>query len=94
MNQPQENQKPVSCCNKREMILAFAIPFLLVGSAWTIIDYIDVSDGLEKERDAGVTTKVPESELWLHSLQKSLLLALPAGALGLGGFVIFKKNKS
>jgi hypothetical protein len=65
MNQPQKNQKPFSCCTKREMILAFAIPFLLVCSVWTIIDYIDVSDGLEKERDAGVTTKVPESEVWI-----------------------------
>lgn len=76
------------------MILAFAIPFLLVCSAWTIIDYIDVSDGLERERDAGVTTKVPEPGLWLQALRKSLLLAMPAGALGLGGLVIFKKSKS
>lgn len=76
------------------MILAFAIPFLLVCSAWTIIDYIDVSDGLEKERDAGVTTKVSESGLWIQALRKSLLLAMPAGALGVGGLVIFKKSRS
>lgn len=94
MDQPQEQKNNAGCCNPRGMILGFTIPFVVVCIAWTIIDYIDVSDGLEKEREIGVKATIPESELWFQALQKSLILAVPAGALGMVGVALYKKRKT
>jgi hypothetical protein len=79
--------------NRRNLILSFVLPFLAFNCIWTVIDYCDISDGLEHERDVGVKHRITEQEILVDSLKKSLLLAVPAGLIGLAvGLFCFKKN--
>lgn len=84
------------CLKKNQkLIFGFFIPFFVVSTLWTIIDYCDISDGIEKERDIGINHKVTDADILFNSLKGSILFALPAGLIGLAAAsVIFKKGAS
>lgn len=80
--------------NKRNLVLSFALPFLVIAGVSTAIDYCDISDGIERERDIGIKHTVTDQQILLNSFKKSLLLAFPAGLIGLVvGAVCFRKTE-
>jgi hypothetical protein len=79
---------------RRNLTLSFVLPVFAVACICTMIDYCRVSDGLEHERDVGVKHSITEQEILFNSLKKSLLLAVPAGLIGLAVCSLcFKKNE-
>jgi len=80
------------------LILSFAIPFVVVSGIWTIWNYCDISDGIEKGR-SGPEPHTSEQTIFFDSFKESFEYAIPAGLIGLGcGFAVFgrvaKKDKS
>jgi hypothetical protein len=87
-------KQPTDQVHRRNLTLSFILPFLAVTFIWTVIDYCDISDGLEDERDIGVKRTITEQEIMVTSLKKSLLFAFPAGLIGLAvGSCRFKKKE-
>ena len=87
-------KQPTDQVHRRNLTLSFILPFLAVTFIWTVIDYCDISDGLEDERDIGVKHTITEQEIMVTSLKKSLLFAFPAGLIGLAvGSCRFKKKE-
>ncbi len=79
---------------RRILGLSFVLPFFLIACIWTVIDYCDISSGLEHEREIGVRHSITEQEILLGSLKKSLILAIPSGLIGLVvGIVYLKQNE-
>lgn len=76
---------------RMNLIFPFVIPFVVVGSIWTIWDYCDISDGLEKGR-SGSDLQITEQQIFLDSFKNTFLFAIPAGLIGLGcGCAVFGK---
>lgn len=74
---------------RKNLILSFLIPFVAVMAIWTIWDYCDISDGLEKGR-GGPQPTISEQHIFFNSFKDSFVFALPAGLIGLGcGFAVF-----
>lgn len=93
MNQSQSiARKPEQ--KTKKMILSFAFPFLAAMATWTIWDYCDISDGVDREREIGIKHAVTDKQLFLRSLKDSLQFAVPTGLIGLGcGFAVFGRSK-
>ncbi len=78
---------------RKNLILSFVVPFVLAGSVWTIWDYCDISDGLEKGR-GGPQPTITHQQIFLSSFRDSFVFAIPAGLIGLGcGFAVFGRSK-
>lgn len=73
---------------------AFLLPFLLALVLLTAIDYIDVSDGIEREREAGINHTITSEQILFDSAKKSLLFAFPAGGLSLLIAVFWRRTRS
>ena len=78
---------------RKILILSFVIPFIAIMSIWTLRDYFDISDGLEKGR-GGPQPTISNQQIFLNSFKDSFVFAIPAGLIGLGcGLVVFGKSK-
>lgn len=78
-----ENDSALKQRRHRSLLLAFVLPFLVVLGLCAALDYADISGGIEHEREVGINHKITEQEIALNSLKKGLLLAFPAGLIGL-----------
>ena len=87
-----KNEPTQSKIKRKNLILSFAIPFVVVGGIWTVWDYCDISDGLKKGR-GGPQPTITDQQIFLDSFKESFVLALPAGLIGLGcGLVVFGRS--
>lgn len=87
-----KNEPPQPRIKRKNLILSFAIPFIVVGGIWTIWDYCDISDGLEKGR-GGPQPTITDQQIFLNSFKEAFVFAIPAGLIGLGcGFVVFGRS--
>lgn len=88
----QETDQTTS--KRKNLILSFVIPFVAVMAIWTIWDYCDISDGLEKGR-GGPQPTITDQQIFLNSFRDSFVFAIPAGLIGLGcGFAVFGRSDS
>ncbi len=75
------------------MIMLFSVPFMLVSGIVTTVDYCDISDGLQREREVGIKYQDSEQQILLNSLKKSLVFSIPFGLAGLGaGFAVYRNK--
>lgn len=88
----QETDQTAS--KRKNLILSFVIPFVAVMAIWTIWDYCDISDGLEKGR-GGPQPTITDQQIFLNSFRDSFVFAIPAGLIGLGcAFAVFGRSDS
>ncbi|MBZ0187099.1 MAG: hypothetical protein K8F91_12705, partial [Candidatus Obscuribacterales bacterium] len=68
------------------------VPFFVILCGWTIVDYIDISDGLEHGR-GGPEPTLSSEQILLDAFKQSFLFAIPAGLVGLSiRFCCFKTS--